>query len=62
MSSSWLPRIVESTTEVTVVGLFLATDISSVSLFFAIEAQIASHEFRFLGFGVLLSSGGSVDV
>jgi len=56
MSSGWLPRIVGLTAEVTAVGLFLATIFGLVSLFFAIEAQVASHEFRFLGFGILLSS------
>ena len=51
------------TAEVTAVGLFLATDIGSVSWFFAIEAQVASHEFHFLGFRVLLSfASGSIDI
>jgi len=45
-----------------VVGLFLATILGSMSLDFAVEAQVASHEFCFLGFGVLLSStSGGVD-
>jgi len=33
-----------------------------VSLFFAVEAQVASHELRFLGFRVLSSASGSIDV
>jgi len=44
------------TTKVIVVGLFLATILGSVSLDFTVEAQVASHKFCFLGFGVLLSS------
>jgi len=41
------------------VCLFLATILGSVSLFFAIEAQVASHELHFLGLGVLLFSASS---
>jgi len=62
VNSSRFPRVVGSTAEVTVVGLFLATVFGLVSLFFAIEARVASHEFRFLGLGVLLSSAGGVNV
>jgi len=60
---SGFPSIVGTTAEVTTVSLFLATILGSVSLDFTVEAQVASHEFRFLGFGVLLSSAsGVVDV
>ena len=60
---SGFPSIVGMTAEVTAVSLFLATILGSVSLDFAVEARIASHEFCFLGFGVLLSSAsGVVDV
>jgi len=63
VSSSRLPRVVELTAEITAVCLFLATILGSVSLFFTIEARVASHKFRFLGFGVLLSSAsGGIDV
>ena len=60
MSSSWFPGVVGSTAEVTTVSLFLATILGSMSLDFAVEAGVASHEFRFLGFGVLLSSASNV--
>jgi len=63
MSSSWLPGVAGLTAEVTVVCLFPVAILGLVSLFFAVEAQVASHEFRFLGFGVLLSSASSsIDV
>ena len=51
---------VRATTEITMVCLFLATILGLVSFDFTEEARIASHEFRFLGFGVLLSY--SVDI
>jgi len=50
------------TAGLTAVGLFLATVVGSMSWFFAVEAQVASHEFRFLGFRVLSSASGSVNV
>jgi len=56
MNSSRFLGVVGATTEVTVVGLFLVTILGSVSLDFAVEARVASHEFHFLGFRVLLSS------
>jgi len=63
MSPSGFPGIVGTTAEVTVVSLFLATILGSVSLDFAVEAQVASYEFCFLGFRMLLSSAsGGVDV
>jgi len=63
VNSSGFPGIVGAIAEVTAIGLFLATILGSVSLDFTVEAQVASHEFCFLGFGVLLSSAsGSVDV
>jgi len=63
MNPSGFPGIVGATAEVTVVSLFLVTILCSVSLGFAVEARIASHEFRFLGFRVLLSSAsGGVDI
>jgi len=63
VNPSGFPSIVGATAEVTAVCLFLATILGSVSLDFAVEAQIAFHEFRFLGFGMLLSStSGGVDV
>jgi len=56
-------RFLGATTEVSMVCLFLATILGSVSLDFAVEARVGSHEFRFLGFGVLLSSASSgVDI
>jgi len=45
-----------ATTEITMVGLFLATIFGLVSLDLAVKARIAFHEFHFLSFGVLLSS------
>jgi len=63
MNPSGFPGVVGTTAEVTMVSLFLATILGSVSLDFAVEAQVASHEFRFLGFEVLLSSASrSFDV
>jgi len=63
MNPSGFPGVVGVTAEVTAVSLFLATILGSVSLDFAVEAQIASYDFRFLGFRMLLSSAsGSVDV
>ena len=63
MNPSGFPSIVGATAEVTAVSLFLATILGLVSFGFAVEAQVASHEFCFLGFGVLLSSAnGSIDV
>jgi len=57
------PGVVGATTEITAVSLFLATILSLVSLDFAVEAQVASHKFCFLGFGVLLSSAsGGIDI
>jgi len=63
MNPSGFPGVVGATTEVTMVSLFLVTILGSVSFDFAVEAQVAFHEFRSLGFGVLLSSAsGSVDI
>jgi len=63
MNPSGFPSIVGATAEVTAVSLFLATILGSVSLDFTVEAQVASHKFCFLGFGMLLSSAsGSIDV
>jgi len=63
MNPSGFPGVVGATTEITAVSLFLAAILGSVSFDFAIEAQVASHEFRSLGFGVLLSSASSsIDV
>jgi len=60
---SGFPSIVGTTAEVTAVSLFLVTILGSVPFDFAVEAQVASHKFRFLGFRVLLSSASSsVDV
>jgi len=56
-------RFPRATAEVSAVCLFLVTILGSVSLDFAVEARVASHEFHFLGFGVLLSSAsGSIDI
>jgi len=63
MSPNRLLGVVESTAVVSAVCLFLATILGSVSLFFTVEAQVASYELRFLGLRVLLSSAsGSVNV
>jgi len=62
VSPSGFPSVVGTTAEVTAVSLFLATDVGSVSWFFAVEAQVASHEVRFLGLGVLLSTSSGIDV
>jgi len=48
--------LIRATTVVTMVCLFIATVSGSMSFVFAIEASVASHEFCFLGFRVLLSS------
>jgi len=63
MNPSGFPGVVGATAEVTVVSLFLVTILGLVSLNFAVEAQVASHKFHFLGFRVLLpSTCGGVDV
>jgi len=59
MNPSGFPGVVGMTAEIIAVSLFLVTILGSVSLDFAVEAQVAFHEFRFLGFGVLLSSASS---
>jgi len=57
------PGVIGTTTVVPMVSLFLATILGSVSFDFTVEARIASHKFRFLGFGMLLSSASDgIDV
>jgi len=63
MNPGGFPGIVETTVEVTAVCLFLATILGLVPFGFTVEAQVASHKFRFLGFRVLLSStSGGINI
>jgi len=59
MNPSGFLGVAGTTAEVSVVCLFLATIPGLVSLDFAVEARVASYEFCFLGFRMLLSSASS---
>jgi len=51
------------TAKASTICLFLVTILGSVSLDFTVEAGIASHEFCFLGFRMLLSStSGGINI